>query len=80
MCQGTFFSIIVLFAAAVLIESRITCIEVLGVKVFLYHPECFAKTLEVYDLPGTQETNKGGGMPAALFFLFNCGKAIDILQ
>lgn len=24
----------------------------------LYHPECFAKTLEVYDLPGTQETNR----------------------
>ena len=58
MCQGTFFSITVLFAAAALIESRVTCIEVLGVKVFLYHPECFAKTLEVYDLPGTQETNR----------------------
>ena len=58
MCQGTFFSITVLFAAAVLIESRVTCIEVLGVKVLLYHPECFAKTLEVYDLPGTQKTNR----------------------
>ena len=57
--QSVFLVVItVLFAAAVLIESRVTCIEVLGVKVFLYHPECFAKTLEVYDLPGTQETNR----------------------
>ena len=48
---------LLLFIFLLTIKIRIECVEILAVKILLYHTKCLTKTLEMYNLSGSQKAD-----------------------